>query len=369
MEVTDDVVSLRPWRTADASFLLEASDDPAIGRYNGPPPETLADAVSVIERIEAAWRSLELGGDRSGIAFAIVDAGSGEPVGMCGVDEWSSTDVVQFGYWLAAGARGRGLATRAVRLMTGWLFDAGAARVFPTIQSGNAPSGAVARRAGFRHEGTLRSPGVRHGERHDVEVFAVVRDEWPAPSAGEGGTAPDATPLPGPVYVVVSGPPASGKSTLAPQLAAHLGLPLVAKDTIKDALMSVLDVPDVEASRQLGRAAVRAMLAVADAVAGRRGDREQLLPEHRGSGPGCAAGAGRRGLLPVHPESAWKRYRSRAGTRHAGHFDRVRTRDELWNDEVAEPVAGPWPLLEVDTGSPVDVEAVVRFVRTSGGSR
>ena len=65
------------------------------------------------------------------------------------------------------------------------------------------------------------------------------------------------------VFVVVSGPPASGKSTLAPVLARELGLPLVAKDTIKDALMSVLPVPDVEASRQLGRGAVAAMLAVA----------------------------------------------------------------------------------------------------------
>jgi adenylate kinase family enzyme len=36
----------------------------------------------------------------------------------------------------------------------------------------------------------------------------------------------------GRAYVVVSGPPASGKSTLAPPLAAHLGLPLAAKDTI-----------------------------------------------------------------------------------------------------------------------------------------
>jgi len=63
-----------------------------------------------------------------------------------------------------------------------------------------------------------------------------------------------------PLFVVVSGPPASGKSTLAPMLARELDLPLIAKDTIKDALMSVLPVPDVEASRQMGRAAVRAML-------------------------------------------------------------------------------------------------------------
>ncbi len=73
----------------------------------------------------------------------------------------------------------------------------------------------------------------------------------------------------GRTYVVVSGPPASGKSTLAPVLAECLGLPLLAKDTIKDGLMDRLAVPDLEASRALGRAAVAVMLAVAaDSPAG-----------------------------------------------------------------------------------------------------
>lgn len=52
---------------------------------------------------------------------------------------------------------------------------------------------------------------------------------------------------PRPLFVAVSGPPASGKSTLAPPLARRMALPLVAKDTIKDALMSVLAAPDVDA--------------------------------------------------------------------------------------------------------------------------
>jgi hypothetical protein len=60
-----------------------------------------------------------------------------------------------------------------------------------------------------------------------------------------------------------SSPPASGTSTLAPLLAGAFRLSLVAKDTIKDAPMSVLPVPNVDASRQLGGAAVVAMLAVA----------------------------------------------------------------------------------------------------------
>ena len=159
--------------------MTEASTDPAIERYNGPAPASVADAITVIERIEQSWRRFEVEGDPTGAAFAIVDAVLGEPVGMCGIDHWSSTDVVQFGYWLAPGARGRGLATRAVTLMTGWLFKLGAARVFLTIESENSASAAVALRAGFTYEGTLRAYGVWAGQRKDVDVFAVLPDEWP----------------------------------------------------------------------------------------------------------------------------------------------------------------------------------------------
>lgn len=178
--LSDGVVALRPWSATDASFMVEASRDPAIERYNEPTPESVGDAISVIERIGQSWRSFEVGGDPTGVAFLIVDAASSAPVGMCGVDDWSDDDVAQFGYWLAAGARGRGLATRAVKLMTGWLLELGAARVFLTIQSENAASAAVARRAGFTYEGTLRAYGVWQGQRKDVDVFAVLPDEWVA---------------------------------------------------------------------------------------------------------------------------------------------------------------------------------------------
>ncbi len=174
----DEAVVLRPWSSSDATFMFEASSDPAIERYNGPAPASAADAVAVIERIQESWRTFAVEGDPTGAAFAIVDAALGEPIGMCGVDNWSSTDVAQFGYWLAAGARGRGFATRAVTLMTGWLLELGAARVFLTIESDNAASAAVARRAGFTYEGTLRADGVWQGQRQDVDVFAVLADEW-----------------------------------------------------------------------------------------------------------------------------------------------------------------------------------------------
>ena len=167
--------------------------------------------------------------------------------------------------------------------------------------------------------------------------------------------------------MVVSGPPGSGKSTVAEPLARELGLPLVAKDTIKEALMEALGAPDVEASKRLGAAAIEAMLAVAAASP----VGAVLDCNFRRS---IAAGELRR--LPgqvvevfcrCDEEVAWARFEARAGTRHPGHFDEHRSRDEPWGDEVTEPVAGGWPLLEVDTTESTDLDAVVAFVRGSAG--
>ena len=165
------------------------------------------------------------------------------------------------------------------------------------------------------------------------------------------------------LFVVVSGPPASGKSTLAPALAAELGLPLVAKDTIRDALMSVLPVPDVDASRQLGRAPVAAMFAVAaespcGAVIESNFHRSREIAD-LGRLPGPIVEV----FCRVDRETARRRSPARAASRHAGHFDTIRSADEVWNQEVSEPVAGGWPLLEVDTTGSTDVPHVARQIR------
>ena len=168
-----------------------------------------------------------------------------------------------------------------------------------------------------------------------------------------------------PVFVVVSGPPASGKSTLAPALARELGLPLVAKDTIKDAVMSVLPVPDVEVSRRVSRASVVAMLAVAaESPVGaviESNLRRSVAAADLARLPGPVVEV----FCRVDRETAARRYAARSGSRHAGHFDAVRSPDELWNDEIARPVAGGWPVFEVDTTAPVDVPALAARVRAS----
>lgn len=184
--LSDDGVTLRPWLRDDAWFMAEAFADPTIRRYNGvldrlgrpSPPLSTTDAEAVIDTFALNWRAFATTGTPSGVVFAITDARSGELAGCCGVDDWSKADVAQFGYWIAASARGRGYATRAAILLTRWLFELGAARVFLTIVAGNEESVAVARRAGFVYEGTMRSHGVWMGQRCDVMWFAALPLEW-----------------------------------------------------------------------------------------------------------------------------------------------------------------------------------------------
>ncbi|HEY3529443.1 MAG TPA: GNAT family protein [Nocardioides sp.] len=186
MTLSDGRVTLRPWSKDDARFMAEASADPAIRRYNGAhdrqgrpaPPLSVPEAEAAVDQFVLSWRALAASGTPAGVAFAIADAETGQLVGCCGVDDWTKEDVAQFGYWIAAEARGRGYATRAVILLTRWLFELGAARVFLTIVAENEESLAVAHRAGFVYEGTMRAHSIWQGERCDVMWFAALPLEW-----------------------------------------------------------------------------------------------------------------------------------------------------------------------------------------------
>ena len=60
--------------------------------------------------------------------------------------------------------------------------------------------------------------------------------------------------MPNPVLIIISGAPASGKTTLGRRLAGDLRLPFIGKDDIKERLFDSLGWKDREWSRQMGLA-------------------------------------------------------------------------------------------------------------------
>jgi RimJ/RimL family protein N-acetyltransferase len=76
--------------------------------------------------------------------------------------------------------RGRGLTTRALRLLSDWaLREAGAQRVQLRADVLNTASLRVAEKAGYTREGTLRASGfnARQGRRVDYAVFSLLPGE------------------------------------------------------------------------------------------------------------------------------------------------------------------------------------------------
>ena len=79
------------------------------------------------------------------------------------------------GYWLLPEARGRGFATRSVRLISRWAHeDLGYARLSLTAEPSNERSCRVAERSGFVREGVLRSYAEIAGRRVDSVIFSLL---------------------------------------------------------------------------------------------------------------------------------------------------------------------------------------------------
>jgi predicted kinase len=162
------------------------------------------------------------------------------------------------------------------------------------------------------------------------------------------------------VYVLVSGLPGSGKTTLASALGPALGWPVLAKDVIKEALWDALGPGDRAWSRRLGGAAQDLVVQLAaSAPAAVLDTFVHHEWKHR-----IASLPGR--LVEVHcgcaPEIARARYVERR--RHPCHFDveLLATTWDRWVREDAEPLA-LGPVLSLDTSTPVAVDAVVAWMR------
>jgi RimJ/RimL family protein N-acetyltransferase len=91
------------------------------------------------------------------------------------------------GYWVARASRRRGVATRSVRLLARWAFEAlPLERLGILVDRQNAASAGVAERAGFKRERLLRSYTIIKDTRRDMVSYSLLPEELPAQTAAPG---------------------------------------------------------------------------------------------------------------------------------------------------------------------------------------
>lgn len=174
----DDGAELRPlepWRAEEFLSHMDRGRE-FIGRFISLPDlvtdvesarsvlRAYADkAAADIGRIYGIWVEGKLVG---GVLFRTMDVERG---------------TAEAGCWLEPSAAGKGLVTRAIRVIIDWAVEErGIHRVEWQVASGNTASIAVARRLGMTRDGVLRESYPYRGERHDIEVWSVLAPEWRA---------------------------------------------------------------------------------------------------------------------------------------------------------------------------------------------
>ncbi len=113
------------------------------------------------------------------ITFTILQPGSDVCVGQVNTSsvEWQHARA-ELGMWLAPQVRGRGLASRALRLTSQWLLEnTPLQRLQVTTEPDNERMLATARGAGYSYEGVLRGYTLEQGKRVDCAILSLLSSD------------------------------------------------------------------------------------------------------------------------------------------------------------------------------------------------
>jgi len=142
-DLSDDVVTLRAWSVDDAGWYADSVQDAEVQRFTTDPPTlTAADVAAAITALPDQPEQ---------VARLITAAATGERLGNIALT--CSDGVGEVSYWVAAGARGRGVGTHALTLLSdAALKQLGLQELRLWTHAANITSQRVAERAGFQRD-------------------------------------------------------------------------------------------------------------------------------------------------------------------------------------------------------------------------
>ncbi|MEU7424275.1 GNAT family N-acetyltransferase [Streptomyces sp. NPDC040750] len=190
--LTTDRLLLRTVGPADTEAVYRAAQDPGIQRWTVvPSPYRHEDARRFTEElVPDGWSRGSM--FTFGVFLADGRPGGGDLAGMLGLTR-HSPGMAEVGFWAAGDHRGRGYVTEATLAACRWIFtEVGVDRVEWRAEVGNHPSRAVAERAGFTIEGTLRCGLDNKGVRRDCWVGSLLPCDLGLPSTAPYLPAPRA---------------------------------------------------------------------------------------------------------------------------------------------------------------------------------
>jgi len=166
--LTDGRVVLRVSESRDLPAIEAGIHDPDVIRWIGP---TQGSATDVIAMNRERWAS-------GSPTLSICERDS-TCIGLVWINVPEADQATGWvGYWLLPRARGRGLATRAVRLVSSWaLREMGVTNLRLTTEPENGRSRRVAERSGFLHTGMLHHQATIDGRLIDQVVYELVPEE------------------------------------------------------------------------------------------------------------------------------------------------------------------------------------------------
>jgi RimJ/RimL family protein N-acetyltransferase len=178
-----DRLHLRPLSEPDIPAVYAACQDPEIQRWTTvPSPYRPQDAEEFVgQYVPKGWS------EDTAYTFGLFPkAGGAEPedggadgelAGAIGLMS-RGTGVYEIGYWAVPEQRGHGYVHEAAVRVCHWAFDTlKARRVEWRATEGNVPSRAVAEKAGFRFEGTLRNAGLHQGAVHNEWIAGLIPED------------------------------------------------------------------------------------------------------------------------------------------------------------------------------------------------